>query len=202
MKQNKNGALLLENNKTPFFCFKKPYHLTKLAFDLDYWKSFKSDIPRDPNKIYIIHAPTDRKLKGTSYIIDAVNKLKDEGYPIELILLEGCSIKKVKNWLNVSDIAIDQLISGCYGKFASEAMAMAKPTICYIDEKIKAQVNYEIDPPIVNSNPSTIYQNLKQLIENPDLRRDIGLKSRAYMEAIHSVEVAGAELKRALESLY
>jgi glycosyltransferase involved in cell wall biosynthesis len=181
---------------------KKPYHLTRLAFDLDYWKPFKSDYPRDANKVYIIHAPTDRKLKGTGYIIDAINKLKKEGYAIELILLEGCSIEEVKKWLNVSDIAIDQLISGCYGKFASEAMAMAKPTICYIDEKIKAQVNYRIDPPIVNSSPVTIYQDLKRLIDNPDLRRDIGLKSRTYMEAIHSVEVAGAELKKILESLY
>lgn len=179
----------------------KPYNLTRLPFDLDYWKPFKSKFPHSADKILIAHAPTDRSLKGTSYIIDTVDRLKNEGYKIELILLEGLSIEEVREWLNSADIVIDQLILGWYGKLATESMALGKPTICYINEKFLSQMSYVHNLPIVNSNPATIYQDLKHLLDNPGLCRKIGLKSRAYMEATHSQEVVGAELKKILESL-
>jgi len=111
-------------------------------------------------------------------------------------------ISPLIKWLNASDIGVDQLILGWYGKLATESMALGKPTICYINEKFLSQMSYVHNLPIVNSNPATIYQDLKHLLDNPKLRRDIGLKSRAYMEATHNQEVVGAELKKALQSLF
>jgi len=180
----------------------KPYVLTRLPFDLDYWKPFKSDIPKGLNKILIAHAPTDRRLKGTNYLLEAVNRLRNKGYNIELILLEGLSIQEVRKWLNASDIVVDQLTLGWHGKLSTEAMALGKPTISYINEQIQSQMTYSHNLPIVNSNPSRIYQDLKSLLDNEELRRELGLKSRAYMESTHSMEVVGAELKKVLESLY
>lgn len=180
----------------------KPYHHTILSIDLDYWKPFGSSIEHDTNKVIIAHAPTDRRLKGTKYIVDAVDRLKKEGYNIDLILLEAMNIKEVRNWFNRADIVVDQLLGGWYGKLATEAMAMAKPTLCYINEEIKEQMSYGNDLPIVSSNPITIYQDLKHLLDNPKLRKEIGSKSRTYVEANHSQEVVGNKLKTLFENLY
>jgi glycosyltransferase involved in cell wall biosynthesis len=181
---------------------KKPYHHTILCLDLDYWRPFQSNITQESNKVLIAHAPTDRKLKGTKYIIEAINRLQNERNSIELVLLESMSIKEVRSKLNETDIVVDQLLCGWYGKLAIESMAMAKPTICYIDNKIKAQMNYGNDLPIVISNPTKIYEDLKFLIDNPRLRKEIGSKSRSYVEATHSQEVVGNKLKILLENLY
>lgn len=181
---------------------KKAYHHTILCLDLDYWRPFQSNITRESNRILIAHAPTDRKLKGTKYIIEAINRLQNERYSIELVLLESMSIKEVRSRLNETDIVVDQLLCGWYGKLAIESMAMAKPTICYIDDKIKAQMSYGNDLPIVSSNPTEIYKDLKFLIDNPGLRKEIGSKSRTYVEVSHSQEVVGNKLKTLFENLY
>jgi hypothetical protein len=180
----------------------KPYRITRLILDLEYWQPFKSNINNDSEKIYVAHAPSDKKLKGTSYIIDAVKRLKNEGYNIELILLEGLNIEQVRDKLNSADIIIDQLINGWYGKLSCEGMALAKPTICYINRKIKNLLQYANSLPLINSDPANIYRDLKYLLDNPDFCHDIGLKSRIYMEETHSAQVAGKELKEYLEGLY
>jgi glycosyltransferase involved in cell wall biosynthesis len=181
---------------------KKAYHHTIWSIDLDYWKPFASSIEHDTNKVIIAHAPTDRRLKGTKYIVDAVDRLKKEEYNIDLILLEAMNSKEVRNWLNRADIVVDQLLGGWYGKLATEAMAMAKPTLCYINEEIKEQMSYGNCLPIVSSNPITIYKDLKHLLDNPKLRKEIGSKSRTYVEATHNQEVVGNKLKILLENLY
>jgi glycosyltransferase involved in cell wall biosynthesis len=180
---------------------KKPYHHTILCLDLDYWRPFQSNITRESNRVLIAHAPTDRKLKGTKYIIEAVHRLQNEGYSIKLVLLESMTIEEVRSRLNETDIVVDQLLGGWYGKLAIEAMAMAKPTICYIDDIIRAQMSYGNGLPIVSSNPTKIYEDLKFLIDNPGLRKEIGSKSRAYVEATHSQEAVGKELKKLFENL-
>ena len=43
--------------------------------------------------------------------------------------------------------------------------------------------------PFVNTNPDTIYDNLKDLILNPEKRHEIGKKSREYVERYHDVNV-------------
>src|SRR4051812_30687220 len=42
--------------------------------------------PADP--LRILHAPTDREIKGTRYVLEAVERLKAAGYPVALQVLE------------------------------------------------------------------------------------------------------------------
>ena len=48
-------------------------------------------INRDDEKIIIGHAPTDRKLKGTKYFIEAVDQIKKEYSNVEYLLIENRS---------------------------------------------------------------------------------------------------------------
>jgi len=180
----------------------KKYNIIPLGYDLEYWKPFKpKKSTKSAGKILIVHAPTNKEKKGTEYIIKAINKLKENGYEIEFKLLETLSNSEIREWVNISDIVVDQLIIGWHGIFSIESMALGKPTLCYINEDWKRDVGYAKDLPLVNTTPDSIYANLKSLIEDSDLRKEIGQKSRKYVEDVHDSNKAAKQLLELYESL-
>ncbi len=154
------------------------------AIDLEYW----SPAPAENAKktITIIHAPTHRKKKGTDLIVSAIGDLKKEGHPVELLLIEGQPYEKLKSYYQKGDIFIDQIIIGTYGNFAIEGMALKKPVCVFIKDEILS--SYPEELPVMNSSPDTLKQNLKRLIEDENLRKDLGEKGRAYAEKYHEVK--------------
>ena len=179
----------------------KEYYIIPLGYDLDYWKPFTSTRVKKGDSIMIVHAPSDQEKKGTAYVKEAVELLMSEGYNIEFKLLENLSNSEVREWINISDIVIDQLLVGWYGVFAIESMALAKPTVCFIDEKYRRKVEYGKIIPLVSATPQTLYNTLKMLIENPDLRSDIGEKSRKYVEEVHDSKKAAQQLLQLYQRL-
>ena len=71
------------------------------------------------NTFKILHAPNHRNIKGTFYLIDAVDRLKNEGYDIELRLIEKKSNDDVLNEISNADLIVDQLIIGWYAMFCN-----------------------------------------------------------------------------------
>ena len=173
----------------------KKYYKIAQGCDLQYWKPFGSKkLKKNKDKILIIHAPSHKSKKGTKYIIKAIELLKEQGYKIEFKLLENLSNSEIRREVNVSDIIVDQLIVGWYGIFSVEAMALAKPTLCYINPDWKKEIDYAKNIPIVNTNSTNVYDNLKLLIENPNLRKNIGNKGRIYVEDVHNPKKIGKQL--------
>jgi glycosyltransferase involved in cell wall biosynthesis len=75
-------------------------------------------------------------------------------------------------------------------------MMLGKPVICYIRPEWLASVREEIpeyadELPIVNATPGTIEDVVCDLIANPEKRRLIGQRSRAFAVKWHSREAAG-----------
>jgi hypothetical protein len=150
--------------------------------------------PRQDNQIpALLHIPTHTEAKGTKHIEAAVERLKTEGYVFEFRRLAATlTQKQVKEIIATVDVYVDELRCGSYGATAVESMALGKPTVTYIREDLLEK--YPPDMPIVNANPDTIYDRLKELIVDADLRHEIGVKSRAYAEKYHSLEVIGPAL--------
>jgi glycosyltransferase involved in cell wall biosynthesis len=48
--------------------------------------------------------------------------------------------------------------------------------------------------PIVNTNPDNLKQNLIALLQDPQLRHNIGKESRAFAEQYHDVEKIAKDL--------
>ncbi|MFD2922436.1 glycosyltransferase family 4 protein [Halobacillus naozhouensis] len=134
----------------------------------------------------IVHAPTSRHIKGTEFIVNAVQELQRSGLSFRFKLIEGLSNEEAKNLFAQSDIVIDQLRIGAYGYVSSEAMALGKPVICYIREDLIEK--YPAGLPIVNANPDTITSVLGSLIRNPRQRRNTGYKGRMYVIENHMAE--------------
>lgn len=148
-------------------------------------------IPNHKGKIRIVHAPTSRIIKGTKYIIKAIDQLKKMGYKIDLIIVEKKSNQEAIEIYKKADIVIDEVLQGPYGMFAIECMAMGKPVLCRVDPAFQ---DYYQNLPIVNTDPSTLVVNLKKLLDRPELRRKIGLAGRKYVEKVHDGEKIGQEL--------
>jgi len=152
--------------------------------DLDYWKPLS--IEKKEGAVIIIHAPTHRKVKDTDLIISTIEELKREGYPVELSLIEGKSYESLKSYYQKGDIFMDQIIIGAYGNFAVEGMALKKPVCVYIKEEVSPLYPKEL--PVMNTSLDNLKQNLIKLIEDENLRKELGEKGRAYVEKYHDVQ--------------
>ncbi len=130
--------------------------------------------------IRIIHAPSKRKLKGTKYILKTIERLKKDGYSIDFVLVENMPNQEAIEIYKTADIVVDDLLQGPYGILAIECMALGKPVIDYVRD----YSNYK-NLPIVSANPENVYEKIKMLIENHNLRIELGKKGRKYVEENH-----------------
>ncbi|WP_404405211.1 glycosyltransferase family 1 protein [Jeotgalibacillus malaysiensis] len=144
--------------------------------------NIKASYPIKKSEIIIVHAPSKRGKKGTEFLIEAIKNLENN-YNIKLILIENVSYKEALKIYEKADIIVDQLLIGTYGMFSIEAMALGKPVITYLREDLVA--SFPNDLPIYNSNIFNIEKDLELLIKNPDLRYEIGVKCRKYVEKYH-----------------
>lgn len=88
--------------------------------------------PGDGRVFRVIHAPTNRTLKGTEAIIEAVHEAAGS-VEIELDLVENVHHDQVVERIRRADLAIDQLVLGWYGGFAVECMALGTPVVAWLD---------------------------------------------------------------------
>jgi glycosyltransferase involved in cell wall biosynthesis len=152
--------------------------------DLEYWKP--EPVDKSKENVTIIHAPTHRKISGTDFIISAVEDLKKEGYKVELSLIERKPYESLKEYYQKGDIFMDKVTIGIYGTFAVEGMALKKPVCVFIKDELLPSYPQEL--PVINTCPENLKQNLKKLIEDENLRKELGEKGRAYVEKYHDVK--------------
>ncbi|KMK77330.1 glycosyltransferase [Alkalihalobacillus pseudalcaliphilus] len=139
-------------------------------------------IKQQQKKPFIVHAPTNYQIKGSNDIINAITRLQAE-FDFDFQLITGTSHHKAKKIYEQADIIIDQLHIGTYGLLAVECMALGKPTICHISDYMKE--HYPDDLPIISANPNTIYQVLRNTLQNQDQLPSISVQSRNYAMKHH-----------------
>jgi hypothetical protein len=142
----------------------------------------------DSKKLKIGHAPSNRSVKGTRYILDAVKKLQEEKLPFEFILIENLTHEEALNEYSKIDVLVDQLLAGWYGGLAVEVMSLGKPVVAYIREEDLDFIPKKMkeDIPIINSDPESIYSCLKKLIfMSKNELNIVALNSRKYVEKWH-----------------
>nr|WP_241254406.1 glycosyltransferase [Brevibacillus sp. SYP-B805] len=91
-----------------------------------------------------------------------------------------------------ADLIIDQVRCGSYGLLSVESMALGKPVVCYIRSDLVG--TFPPGLPIVNANPDTLYEQVKMLLEQPELRHQLGMAGRRYVENVHASDLVAAKL--------
>lgn len=143
--------------------------------------------------VWVAHCPNHRGVKGTEFIIEAVNKLKNEGLNVELLLIEGKKNSEVLEILrDKADLLLDQLILPGYGMNSVEAMAIGLPVMANVGmsdySKMYRRYSYYEHCPIVDTNPESVVDVLRALVTDPRRRRSLANMSRKFAEDYHSYD--------------
>lgn len=144
--------------------------------------------PSGVERPLVLHAPTNRGIKGTRFVLDAVSRLQAEGVAFDFQLVEGLTHSEARAIYARADLVVDQLLVGWYGGLAVELMALGRPVVAYLREKdldlLPAEMRAEI--PVISAEPATIHDVLKDLLT---ARRgelaEIGRRGREYVQRWH-----------------
>lgn len=161
---------------------------------LPYAVPVTSKLPQWPSvngPLKIIHAPTNRDIKGTHYLLNAVSKLNAK-FPgaVELVLVEGLSHDEAIKQYAQADLVVDQLLVGWYGGFAVEAMLLGKPVVVRIEENdikfIPPEMARDLECAVINSDPLGLYETLLGCLGDRDKLQSVARAGYEYALKWHA----------------
>ena len=143
----------------------------------------------------VVHAPTNREIKGTRHVVAAVERLRQEGFPVQLRIYEGLPQAELRRLCVEADVVVDQLFMGWVGMFGLEMMALGKPVVAYIRPSLQGMLE---GMPVVHADPLSLAATLRALLLDPERRASLSTRGPAYVRERHDPD---AICKR-LEALY
>jgi glycosyltransferase involved in cell wall biosynthesis len=148
--------------------------------------------PTENGRVLAVHAPSNRRKKGTEAVIAACQEAG-----VELDIVEGVKHDEAVERFARADVILDQLHAGWYGLFAIESMALAKPVLAFLnaDAVERTEAAFGTRVPVVNVTAETLAARLRELVDaGPEARRQLGDKSRAYVEHVHDPDKVASQL--------
>jgi glycosyltransferase involved in cell wall biosynthesis len=123
--------------------------------------------------------------------------------PVDLDIVEGVPHELARERYARADIVVDQLNAGWHGVFALESMALGKPVVTHLKPEVveDSAEGYGVRLPVVPATRETLVEVLRPLVESPELRREIGAASRAYVEQVHDIDRVADRLLDVYRSL-
>jgi hypothetical protein len=182
---------------------------TSLCLDLNDWSvsTRKSTADGINEPVFIAHAPNHRGFKGSEFVIDAVSVLKDEGFKVELLLLEKMPNSEVREVLRDStDILVEQLIVTGHGMNAVEGFSSGLPVVSNLEDDSCTTMfrrwSFLNECPIASASPETLLDVLRKLVTSPELRLQLGRAGREYAEKYLGLDSAQYLFGEVIEFLY
>lgn len=169
------------------------------AYDMDMLARVREEYRRpEDGLVRIVSAPTNRAIKSTDALEQAVRELQAEGLPVELVLVEGKTWEQCLKVKATADIYFDQVKLG-YGCNAVEAWGMGIPVVAGADDwtlnRMKQEWNTEILP-FYEATEQTIADRLRELVQSSYLRAAVADRGSAFAYQYHAEKPA---LARAME---
>jgi len=146
----------------------------------------------------VLHAPTNRLIKGTRYVERAYESLRDRFAGVEFATVERIPWRELARRMAEADVVVDQLFMGWYGMVAVEAMAMGKPVLCFIRDDFEPRLDR---CPIVRCTKEDLAERLAELLSDAAARRRLGESGRDYVERTHAAPVIAGRLLDLYRSL-
>ncbi len=190
------------------------------CLDPEFWypdvtipQRYRLDYPIGTVKIYHAVGNYDLRtddsgtnLKCTHIYLPLLKFFKAIGYPVELIFAKDIPSCDVRFLQAQADIVVDMLTFGSFGANIREALMLGKPTVCYLRpewlESMRQDIPEYVDElPVISATPQTIHDILKDLIEHPEKRAEIGRRSREFAIKWHSAAAGARRFDRIYSEL-
>jgi glycosyltransferase involved in cell wall biosynthesis len=169
----------------------RPYNKMYIPFDVT---KYNFNIPgRDVPKI--VHIPSRAGIKGTSFIIEALDAFKLEGLLFNFELITDVPNETVLQKLADADILIDEAYLHGPGTLSLEGMASG----CAVATKtIEGEV---YDDVLCNINLENLRVKLRKLITDKVYRIELAKNSRALVESVNNPRRIAEQILKTVEQL-
>lgn len=213
--QVSNGGNRADYNTGPtfhdvpeFYCLDKDLWSPDLMIPSNYMLPLSADTVKVYHAVgnYGSRSKKSVNPKTTHVYLPLIDKMKAQGYPVELIFVNDVPNEKVKYYQLQADIVVDMLTFGWFGANIREAMMLGKPCICYINpewlESVRMHIpEYANELPIISATIDTVEDVLKDLVQNKAKREEIGKRSRAFAVKWHASDRAAVVFDAIYSSL-
>lgn len=163
-------------------------------------KQFTPRYSEPTSEPLIVHMTTAPVCKGTERI-ESILETLSQTHHFRYQRIQKMSRAEAFQLLSDADIYLDQfVIAEGMGVAALEAMAMGKPVVSYI----KPALQHCWEPSVVgyvNAPFEELGNAVGQLIEDADIRRNLGMQSRGYVEENHDGPVVARLIAEGYEQL-
>jgi glycosyltransferase involved in cell wall biosynthesis len=139
----------------------------------------------------VLHAPTNRLIKGTPHVEAAFERLRPRFPGVTFRTVEKLPWPQLRELLADCDLLVDQVFMGWYGMVAVEAMALARPALAHIRPGFEPRA---AGCPVVRVTVETLERELGSLLADAPRRRALGEAGRAWVESRHEAHVIARDL--------
>ena len=169
-------------------------------------------VAREPGTILVYHAVgnyktrrvNDRDLKGTGAVLAAIDQLKAEGLPVQLYFATEVPSRVVRFIQVQADIVVDQLNYGRTGANARESMMLGRPVIVRLDPRQGDQLpplRSIKEAPLVDATEQNVTDVLRELVQDPQRRADLGRRAREFAIAWHGLDACAERYEKVIDRI-
>ncbi len=136
-------------------------------------------LAEDPQRLYILHAPSDPKYKGSGLLLPLLERCRREGLPVEVVYVQGRTPAEARRLYARADVALDQVGSGTFGLLGVEAMCWELPVMAYqcpVFDRLRG------DAPLVRITAENFVDQVAGLVamKRRGELRELGRQGRAW----------------------
>jgi glycosyltransferase involved in cell wall biosynthesis len=103
---------------------------------------------------------------------------------------EGFTRDELIPFYSIADVVADDFGIGWFGSVVLEALSISRPVVTYIDENVMKRL-YPWHPILSARTEEEIANHFMALYHDEKLKKEIGKRGRAWVEAFHSEEGTG-----------
>jgi hypothetical protein len=155
--------------------------------------------PKAAGVFRVVTSSNHHGIDGTRFVVDAVDRLKNEGHPIELVVVSKMPMREALAVYKSADVYAGKLRLGYYNNANIETMVMGVPNMSFIRDEYQ---HLAPDCPIINTTPDTVYAQLRYNLSHRDELRAIGARGPAFVKQYHGAELLTARLIEEYEAAF
>lgn len=162
------------------------YFIPYSHIEIEKWQKVERSSAR--KKFTVVHAPSNRGIKGTQFILEAIERVKLTHPELEFLLVENLNHVEAIEVYKSADLLIDQLLGGWYGGLTVEALALGIPVMCYLreDDLKFLPKDFVNDLPIINVSIENLTTKVLEFIGmSQSEKNQLSQKSRDFVENWH-----------------